>query len=576
MKKILLPVFVLCCALLRAQSPDLVAVTAPGLPVHQHNIGRIAFMQGNIPLEKLRESEFLRDFRLDRSKSLNIRVFMDNSITNYMHQIAPALSAEQLLANGNFQFSFLVDGKLVYRENIHHGCNYGSGGDKNSSTSFRVPFTSTTAESWWAMNLWDRFLSNGGAAAMGNGKHRLTVQLRPYVQLPEGLEPGDAAGSVDAVLSSANLRVGQLIAEGSLGLQIAKPVVRPGQVKVQPIKPATGWDLSSGKTNPKAIGAMNYAIAAYDLKDITSVVVIKDGRLLIEEYFNGATRDSLHDTRSVGKSFASTIMGIAIRDGYIRDENETLSSVYKLDTYNNYSAAKDSIRFRDLLVMGSCFDGSDQDGNSPGNEENMYPAPDWVRFALNLPVDTVKLQKQRWDYFTAGVVILGDVLDRRVPGGLEKYAAAELFEPLGIHNYQWQYTPQHVPNTAGSLKMRALDYARYVQLYKDRGMYKGRQLLPGHWVDTSLSRQLSITGREGEYYGYLFWNKTLQSGGKSYDTWYCAGNGGNHLVIFRDQPLVIVITAKAYNKPYAHAQADRIITEYLLPSLYGGFRAPVK
>ena len=118
--------------------------------------------------------------------------------------------------------------------------------------------------------------------------------------------------------------------------------------------------------------------------------VIRDGRLLVEEYFNGATRDTLHDTRSVGKSFASTMMGIAIDDGYIKSENQTLKDFYDLRKFANYSAQKEGVSLKSLLTMSSAFDGNDDNEDSPGNEEKMYPTGDWIKFALDLPMDQTR------------------------------------------------------------------------------------------------------------------------------------------------------------------------------------------
>jgi hypothetical protein len=55
--------------------------------------------------------------------------------------------------------------------------------------------------------------------------------------------------------------------------------------------------------------------------------------------------------------------------------------------------------------------------------------------------------------------------------------------------------------------------------------------------------------------------------GKNYEVYYASGNGGNKIFIFKDQPWVVVITAQAYNKPYAHAQADAIIEKYIIPAI---------
>jgi CubicO group peptidase (beta-lactamase class C family) len=345
-----------------------------------------------------------------------------------------------------------------------------------------------------------------------------------------------------------------------------KPVIDPGKIHINHPKSYPGFNVSSEKYDQNLIKILKGNVDEGVFKNISSVIVIKNGKLLIEEYFNGETRDSVHDPRSVGKSFASTIMGIAENEGIFKNEDQRLKEFYDIKSYDNYSPLKENVSIKDILTMSSVFDGNDDDGNSPGNEENMYPTPDWVRFTLNLPVNLIR-PKEEWHYFTAGVVVLGDILNKTVPGGLEKYADQKLFNPLGISRYKWQYTPQNVPNTAGGIRMNALDFAKYGQLYKNRGVWNGEQIIPKKWIDKTFTKYKTIPGRKDEFYGYLFWNKKYLVKGKSYETFYCAGNGGNKIYIFPDQPLVIVITATAYGAPYAHSQEDKMMTDYILPAV---------
>ncbi|WP_369753754.1 serine hydrolase domain-containing protein [Flavobacterium sp. WC2409] len=533
------------------QIKDVVATEGITTDLHKANVGKITFMNGNIPLDQYKESDFLTSFNLTRKSDLNIRVFMNNSVTNYLHQLAPDLPIEELLNVGNLQFSFYIDGQLIYKENIHHGCSFGSGGTKNASTTFRVPLTSSKGEDWWAMYLWDRFKTKGGEKALTEGKHQLKIEIRPYVKREEGS---------DAI-------VGDLIAAGQVQLVIKTPKITAEQMAIQAIQPNSGWEISKLPFDKAKIEMLNSEIAKYNLKEITSIVVIREGKLMLEEYFNDADRNTLHDTRSAGKSFTSTLMGMAIRDGYIKNENETLNSFYDLKQFDNYEPMKDSIKIKDLLTMSSALNGSDADGNSPGNEENMYPTANWVKFTLDLPMDHSKINGGKWDYFTAGGVVLGDILDKKIIGGLEKYASEKLFEPLNITNYQWQYTPQKVVNTAGSLQMRSLDYAKYAQLYKNKGVWNGKQILPKEWVEKTFTHQIQIPERDNQFYSYLFWNKSVFYKGENYETYYCAGNGGNEFIMFKDLPITIIITSKAYNKPYAHAQADTIVKDYILPAI---------
>jgi CubicO group peptidase (beta-lactamase class C family) len=268
----------------------------------------------------------------------------------------------------------------------------------------------------------------------------------------------------------------------------------------------------------------------------------------------------------VGKSFASSLMGIAIHDGYLKNEAQTLKDFYNLENFENYGKLKANTSLKELLSMSSSFDGNDADYESPGNEEFMYPTPDWVKFALDLPMKLTDPPGD-WHYFTAGVVILGDILNTQVKGGLKEYAYEKLFKPLNITNYKWQFTPQNVPNTAGGIQMNALDFAKYGQLYQNKGFWKGQQIIPIDWVRRTFSKQKQIRGRNNEYYGYLFWNKTYMANGGSYEAYYCSGNGGNYILVFKDQPLVVVVTASAYNQSYAHPQVTKIISEYILPAV---------
>ena len=453
MKTILTVIFInLFGFMISGQTKDLVKNDGITSALHKANTGKVTFMNGNIPLNQYKQSDFLNSFPLTYRSDLNIRVFMDNSVTNYLHQLAPNLSSEQLLEKGNLQFAFLINNQLIYKENISPGCWIGNANElKNTLTTFRIPLTSTKGENLWALHLWERFQLHGGEKALKKGRHKLKIEIRPYLKISENEEA----------------QIGNLIAEGQLELIIKTPKPTSGQVAIQPIKSDSGWEISDFKFSKKKIEALNSEIASYNIKEITSIVVIHEGKLLLEEYFNGADRNTLHDPRSAGKSFASAMMGIAIDEGYIKNENQTLDQFYNLKSFQNYSIKKDQVKLKDLLTMSSAFEGSDAESNSRGNEENMYPTENWVSFTLDLPMDPAKTNGGKWDYFTAGTILLGDIIDKKVPGGLEKYTDEKLFRPLKITKYQWQYTPQNVANTAGSLQMRSLDYAKFAQLYKN-------------------------------------------------------------------------------------------------------------
>ncbi|MEL7162077.1 MAG: serine hydrolase, partial [Bacteroidota bacterium] len=396
--------------------------------------------------------------------------------------------------------------------------------------------------------LWQKFMRlGGGQDVLDVGRHQLAVTIRPY-------------------LRRDTLVTGPLLATGNLAVDVADIPVDPSLVPVQAIAADSGWEVSDAAFDRRRIEALNKKIAQGRFRDINGIVVIKDGALLLEEYFNGATRENLHNPRSVGKTIASSVLGIAIEEGHISDAGKRLGEFYDLRSFDNYHPKKDSVTLRSLLTMSSGFVGDDNDFENPGNEENMYPTKDWVRFALDLPMEKDRGVGEYFSYFTAGVVVLGDVIHRAVPGGLVDYADEKLFAPLGITDYRWQYTPQKVGNTAGGIQLRAVDFAKYGQLYQNRGNWNGIQILPEAWVKESLSPQIALPRGDGDY-GYLFWQKTYEVGGKAYEVAYCSGNGGNKIFVFRDIPLVVVITSSAYGAPDAHPNADKIMTDYILPAV---------
>jgi len=401
---------------------------------HSSHIGEITFMEDHIPFEDYSEKDFISSIQLNEKTNLNMRTFLGKTIAWYLHELEPSLSVEELCAKGNIQYSFYVDDALIYQENL----NIGAGGPwfKTTPLVFSKPLASTKEEDSWGRFLWMRFMKRGGGEdALESGSHDLKIEIRPYIQ-------------------TNKLKVGQIIAVGNIQVERGgEEPVDERLITVQGIAPDSDWKVSKSSYDVAKIEEMNKRIAQKRYKDITGIAVIKNGELLIEEYFNGANRNTKHDPRSVGKTFASTVMGIAIKEGHIKDENQILSDFYDLKKYDNYSDKKGNVSIESLLMMSSAFVGSDNDMDSPGNEGYMYPTDDWVKFALDLPMEERGIG-EKWDYFTAGIVVLGDILHQKVPDGLEKYADEKLFKSLGISDYQWEYTPQNVANTAGGIRLR--------------------------------------------------------------------------------------------------------------------------
>lgn len=513
--------------------------------LHRANLGKIVFTPK--ASDAVTEAEFIKTFDLKESGDLAIRAFFPMSLANHLHRLAPEMSVDDVSQNGSYQFSFLVDGTLIHQENLP--TYWIPAENKKTKTIYTATLlNSANKDASWG-TLWHAFMFSGGDRALTAGRHVLRLEIRPYVRV------------------GGDVKTGDLMAAGELPMSVTRSAVDEKLTAIQTIAPGSDWQTSKERYNTEPIKELNRKIVEKVYKDITSIVVIKNGKILIEEYFNGADRATLHNTRSVGKSFASTLMGMAIRDGYIKSENQTLKDFYDLNAFANYSPRKEGVTLKSLLTMSSDFDANDDDSNSPGNEGKMYPTDNFVKFALDLPMDGKLRLGEKWRYFTAGVVVLGDVINKSVPGGLERYADQKLFSPLGIKKYRWEYTPQKVPLTAGGLQMSSLDFAKYGQLYKNGGRWNGKQVIPAEWVTKTFTRYMDVPYGPTLHYGYLFWNTTYKVAGKPHEAYFATGNGGNKIFVFKDEPLVIVITGTAYGKWYMHRQVDHMMENYILPAV---------
>lgn len=507
---------------------------------------RLSFYDFSPKRDSLQLDKALATYNIGSEKDFYLLLSPKNSLQSELAKLAPSVQPDELLQKGNYNLDFIVNGQTVYTEKLHPGAILRE--DKTTSRPLAIVLISSTRSGIWSINIWDRFMEKVGREVLGNTAKTLKISVKAYID-------------------NNGVKFSDVLAEGQINVtRIPKPI-DPTLMVPQPIAAGSGFKISTATFDQKLITELNTKIADKTYRMINGIVVLKKGELLLEQYYNGENRATLHDPRSVTKSITSTLMGMAIADGFITSENEYLKAYYPLKQYANYHAEKDSVRLVDLLTMSSAFDGNDDIDASPGNEENMYPTADYTKFALDLPMATGIKNGQRWSYFTAGTHLLMDILDKKIPDGVEKYAKRRLFEPLGIDTCEWVRTPQGRPFGGGGLRMRALDFAKYGQLYANGGQFNQKRLLQKSWVKKSFSHLKQLPPENPGFYGLLFWNKTFNVKGKNYEVSYSSGNGGNKIFVFKDLPIVIVVTASAYGRSFAHPQVDQIVERYLLPAL---------
>jgi CubicO group peptidase (beta-lactamase class C family) len=313
------------------------------------------------------------------------------------------------------------------------------------------------------------------------------------------------------------------------------------------------------------LSELEAAVNKGDFKKITSVLIARHGQIVYEKYFDGDA-STLRNTRSATKTVTSMLVGIAIDQHLIALDRHIMPFFADKQPIANPDPRKDRITVEDLLTMSSIAECNDWNEFSRGNEERMYPIEDWVKFYLDLPVRGFRPGEEPstepfgrdFSYCTAGVATLGAALEKATHTRTDQFAQNWLFDPLGIKQLKWSYSPLNLTFTGGGLELRSQDLLKLAQLYLDQGRYQGKQLVPAAWVKVSIEPHAQIDDHTN--YGYLWWLRTFNG----HPVFYMSGNGGNKIGVVPDLDLAFVITSTNYGAKGMHEQTDKILADYVI------------
>lgn len=293
--------------------------------------------------------------------------------------------------------------------------------------------------------------------------------------------------------------------------------------------------------------------------DVHSVLIIKGGKLVFEEYFYEYTKDTLQELRSATKSFVSALTGIAIDKGLIKNVNEKVLSYFPEYTLENFSDLKSQITIEHLLANQTGLDCDISNEKAEGNETQMHNSDDWVKFTLDLPM--IDIPGGKGMYCSGNTIILGKIVEKVTNQPLHDFAEGTLFSPLGIKKFKWNFKPdKSSAETFCQISLRPRDMAKFGLLYLNKGKWNGKQIISSEWVAQSLNKHSIIQGVD---YGYLWWIKYLDADGVRYYGKAAQGNGGQKIYLWEDQNMVTVITGGNYN---VQSPSDELIRKYILAS----------
>lgn len=293
--------------------------------------------------------------------------------------------------------------------------------------------------------------------------------------------------------------------------------------------------------------------------DINGVLVVRDGQILAEAYFNGEDAESLHDIRSAGKSVTSILVGIAIDLELLAGVDQPI--VERLPP--GLPPDKHAIKLGHLLTMRAGLDSDDEDPRAPGNEDRMDGSSDWLAFSYAIPM---KWQPgERYVYSSLSAFLAGAVVEHVAQMPLAEFAERHLFAPLGITRHSWRRGPHGEGAGQGNLRLCLRDMAKIGELFLHGGVYRGKQVVSASWVRMSLS-SIVPTGAVDPYadaYGYMWYTKRHEIRGRSVLVHFASGNGGNKIYIVPELATVIAITSSAYGQRYGQQRSEWILLRIL-------------
>lgn len=289
--------------------------------------------------------------------------------------------------------------------------------------------------------------------------------------------------------------------------------------------------------------------------DLRAVLVIRGGEVLVERYLD-ATPDDWFELRSITKSVTSTLVGIAIDEGYIGGTDATLGEL--LPSYAaSLSAEMSAITLHEVLTHTAGF----APGNVPGELE-YWMTPDWTQTILDDRAERGP-GDGAFAYSNAGSHVLATILAESTGMPVLAFAREHLFDPLGIPTdpvwdevlagtdaeldaileeysaaeFAWAADPQGTHEGASSLKLRPEDLAALGMLIAQDGQWRGEQIVSREWVQEATSPLTSTDFGPVPSYGYQWWvteDATTSCG---------VGAGGQVLCIHPQSDVVVVVAS---------------------------------
>jgi len=308
--------------------------------------------------------------------------------------------------------------------------------------------------------------------------------------------------------------------------------------------PGEDWQVSTPEErdlDPELVAEL-YLDAA-ELETLYSLLVIKDGYLIAEDYFNGGSIGKATLLQSASKSYISALVGIAVDRGCLSSIDQKLIAFFPDVADQIVDSRKKQITLRQMLQMRAGYPDEETD---PAYLEALYWGV-YPKLIVEFPL--VDRPGTAFNYSNLTYNWLAILLARSCGTDLRSFAQDNLFQPSDTKIGDWLQDRDGHYIGSGGIHVTARDAARFGLLFLNNGEYEGDQIIPADWVHDSL---LPYTEKARSYglgfsfgtlgYGYGWWTASV----KEHDFSFAWGHGGQLIVLLDDLDMIIVTTADPF------------------------------
>ncbi|MFK8030742.1 MAG: serine hydrolase domain-containing protein [Gammaproteobacteria bacterium] len=278
----------------------------------------------------------------------------------------------------------------------------------------------------------------------------------------------------------------------------------------------------------------------------TALLVIHDGVIVHEDYRLGTAQEDLRISWSVAKSFLSAVFGIALDEGKIASLRDPVDKYVPALSQSAYAG----VAIEDVLHMSSgvrfnedYFD-YDSDINKMGRVLALGASMD--EFAASMH-ERERPAGEQWQYVSIDTHVLSMVLRAATQRSLTDYLSERLWQPLGTDGDGYYLTDGDGAAFAlGGLNMQTRDYARFGELFRNNGKWKGQQVVPEAWTQVSTRNSAPGMKRQSQGYGYQWWLPENSDG-----EFFAGGIYGQYIYVNRVTGVVVVKNSahRTFNAP---------------------------